>query len=243
MAQRLPIVAELKRALKERGLTYAHVARRLKLSEASVKRLFSRADFSLERLDEICDLLRLELSDLVTSMRERLTPVTRLSLAQEREIVGDPRLLLMTWLVLNRWRIEEIRQSFRLTDRDIQRCLIRLDRLGIIELQPGNRARLRITQNLSWNPGGPMQRFLHQKPLREFFDSDFSDPRAELRFFGSVMSDSTLAQIRKAIEQTLRECADLADRDRSLPLEQRTGAAYVFAVRPWHYSGFDQFRK
>lgn len=243
MAQTLAIVTELKRTLKERGLTYADVARRLKLSQASVKRLFSTADFSLERVDEICELLGFEISELVASMAERQVPVTRLTLAQEREIVADPRLLLMTWLVLHRWRLEEITQFFRFTDRELQRCLIRLDRLGIIELQPGNRARLRITRNVSWHPGGPMQKYLHQRPLKEFFESDFSDPRSELRFFGSVMSDSTFAQIRKAIQHTIKECNELADRDRSLPLSERTGGAYVFALRPWHYSGFDQFRK
>ena len=88
-----------------------------------------------------------------------------------------------------------------------------------------------------------MQKYLHQKPLKELFDSDFSDPRAELRFFGAMMSESTFAQIRKAIQQTIKECGELAERDRSLPLDLRTGAANVFALRPWHYSGFDQFRK
>ena len=37
MAQRSQIVAELKRALRARGLTYAQVAKHLQLSEASVK--------------------------------------------------------------------------------------------------------------------------------------------------------------------------------------------------------------
>jgi len=41
VAQRTQIVAELKRALRARGLTYAHVAKHLQLSEASVKRLFA----------------------------------------------------------------------------------------------------------------------------------------------------------------------------------------------------------
>ena len=53
MAQRIQIVAELKRALRARGITYAQVARHLELSEASVKRLFAAGDFSLERLDRI----------------------------------------------------------------------------------------------------------------------------------------------------------------------------------------------
>jgi transcriptional regulator with XRE-family HTH domain len=243
MAQKLAIVAELKRSLKERGLTYAQVARHLKLSLPSVKRLFSTADFSLERLDQVCELLGLEPTQLFEQMREREAPVTRLTAAQEREIVADPRLFLMAWLILNRWRIEEIVQAFKFTEREAQKYLIKLDRLKLIELQPGNRARLRVNPNLSWQPGGPMWRYVHHNLLKEFFNSDFQEPSAEFRFYGSIMSEATLHQIKRAIQNVLRECTELADRDRNIPLAQRTGAAYVFALRPWQYTGFDALRR
>jgi len=243
MAQRLAIVAEIKRALKERGLTYPQVARHLKLSHASIKRLFSTAGFSLERIDAICELLGMELAELIERMQARQMPMTRLTIAQEREIIADPRLFLMAWLLLNRWRIDEIVQAFRFTEREAQRYLIKLDRLKLIELQPGNRARLRITGNVSWQRGGPMWRYVHQNLMKEFFSSDFEDPHAEFRFYGGIMSDATLRQIKRAIQNVLRECAELAERDRTLPLSQRNGAAYVFALRPWQYSGFDELRR
>jgi transcriptional regulator with XRE-family HTH domain len=242
MAQRLAIVTEIKRTLRERGITYEQVAKHMKLSHASVKRLFSVGSFTLERIDEVCELLGMELTELVEQMKEREAPVTRLTVAQEREIVADIRLFLMTWLILNRWRVEEITEAFRFTEREVQHYLIKLDRLKIIELQPGNRARLRITGNLSWQPGGPMWRFVRQNLIREFFSSDFEEPGAEFRFYGAMMSEATLRQIKRAIQNVLKECADLAERDRALPMENRTGAAYVFAVRPWQFSGFDQFR-
>ena len=53
MAHTAALVDVLKRELKARGITYAHVARKLNLSEASVKRMFSKREFTLKRLDEI----------------------------------------------------------------------------------------------------------------------------------------------------------------------------------------------
>ena len=101
MAQRSLIVSELKRSLREQGLTYAVVAMKLELSVASVKRLFSVGDLSLERVDQICELLQLEITDLLARARER--PATKqLTLAQEQEIVADPKLFFIAWLVLNR---------------------------------------------------------------------------------------------------------------------------------------------
>jgi transcriptional regulator with XRE-family HTH domain len=243
MAQKLAIIAEIKRTLKERDITYAEVARHMKLSLPSVKRLLSTGDLSLDRLDKICELLGMEPAELIEQMRQRAAPVTQLTDAQEREIIADPRLFLMAWLIINRWRIEEIVEAFRFTEREAERYLIKLDRLKIIELQPGNRTRLRVNSNLSWRPGGPMWRYVHQHLLKEFFASDFQDPSAEFRFYGAIMSEATLQQIKRTIQNALRECAELADRDRNLPLDKRTGAAYVFALRPWQYTGFDQFRR
>ena len=124
-----PLVAELKRALKERELTYAQVARALGLSEASVKRLFASGRFSLERVEQICALAKLELSELAERARRRASPTAKLSLEQEREVVADPKLFLITWLVLNRTPFEQVVRDYGLTPREVGRYLIRLDRL------------------------------------------------------------------------------------------------------------------
>jgi len=243
MAQRALLVNELKQLLKERGITYSAVARKLKLSHASVKRLFSRGDFSLQRVDEICELAGVELTDLTERMREREAPVWKLTLEQERQIVSDPRLLLVAWLVLNKWRFEDIVKFYRFTEREALGYLIKLDRLKLIELQPGNRVRLRVSRNLSWRPGGPMQRFVHHVLLKEFFAWDFSDARAEFCFYAAEMSDAVMAQARRALQNALKECMEQSEHDMALPIAQRTGSVCVLAFRPLQFSAFDEFRR
>ncbi len=53
MAQVSLLVSELKRYLKAHGLTYAEVGKQLELSESSVKRLFARETFSLQRFEQV----------------------------------------------------------------------------------------------------------------------------------------------------------------------------------------------
>ena len=55
------LVEALKRMLKAKGLTYADVASAIALSEASVKRMFARGDFPLQRLEEICHFARIDI--------------------------------------------------------------------------------------------------------------------------------------------------------------------------------------
>lgn len=240
MASRTQIVTELKRALRASGQTYADVARKLDLSVASVKRLFSREDLSLERVDAICDLIGLSLVDILDRAREHLSPSNQLTHAQESEIVADLRLLFMTWLVLIRTPAEEIVKVYRFTEREVLKYLIRLDRLKVIELQPGNRVRLLVSRHFSWRPGGPVQKYIDQKLLREFFASHFTQPTDEFFFHGGRVSAAALGQIKRALQGAARECAEIIERDRS-GTQERFGAAYVLALRPWNYSGFKQF--
>ena len=80
--------------------------------------------------------------------------------------------------------IEEMVRDYSFPQSEAQRYLIRLDRLKVIELQPGNRTRLLISRQLSWRAGGPVQKFLHQTLLREFLDSQFAGPQEHFFFNG-----------------------------------------------------------
>ena len=156
MAQTLQLIAALKKALKAHGKTYADIARHLGLSEASVKRLFSRKSFSLQRLDQICQMIGIEISDLVRMLNEgAAAPISALSLAQEQEIVGDLELLLITVCVLNRWTLREIAEYFAIPEVRCIKHLTRLDRLKMIELLPGNRVKLLVSANFKWRGRRP----------------------------------------------------------------------------------------
>jgi DNA-binding Xre family transcriptional regulator len=243
MAQQQRILRELKLLLRERGWTYAQLAPRLGLSEASVKRLFSRGGFTLERLDKLCEQLGLEMSDLFERLQRREQPTSLLTHAQELEIVSDPKLFLVTYLVLNRWSAAEILARFNLSERELERYLIRLDRLKLIELQPGNRTRLKVSSAPAWRPGGPVQRYVHRRLLSEFFTSDFSQTHAEFTMYGVILSEGALARVKRVLQNALRDCQDISAQDAAMPLSARNGAAVVLALRPWSYSGFDELRR
>ncbi|WP_457667735.1 helix-turn-helix domain-containing protein, partial [Thiolapillus sp.] len=135
MTQTTQLIGTLKQALKRQGKTYADIARCLSLSEASVKRMFSRKHFSLQRLDQVCQMLGMEISDLVQMMNEQHARfLTELSLEQEQEIVDDLELLLVAVCVLNGWNYGELLDYFRFDEPQLIRLLIRLDRLKMIEL-------------------------------------------------------------------------------------------------------------
>ena len=241
MSQHVLIVAEIKKTLREKNLTYADVAKKLKLSVPSIKRLFSGGDLSLARIDQICELLQSDLHEILQRSRER--PATnQLTLAQEQQIVSDPALLLMAWLVINRATVAEIAHTYRFSEREVLRYFFKLDQMKVIELQPGNRVRLLVSRHFSWRPGGPVQRYIHQKLLREFVDTHFTGPDDEFFFHGGEVSTQGLGELRQVLRTAARQCAEILDRDRT-PRDSRHGAAFVLALRPWKYSGFREFER
>ncbi len=242
MAQSARIVSELKQVLRERRLTYAAVARALDLSVASVKRLFSTGDFTLDRLDRICTLAGLEVSELLERMQERARPTSKLTIAQEEEIVADPKLFLTTWLVLNGSQCDDIVANYRYTKQELLRHLIKLDRLRVIELQPHNRVRVLVSRHFAWRPGGPVQKYIHQKLLKEFLSAHFAESQEEFVFHGGSVTQAALAQLKRVLQNASRECAEIMDRDRGVGAA-RSGAAFLLTLRPWQYSGFSEFER
>lgn len=243
MSQTGLIVGELKRALRERGVTYAMIAKRLRLSEATVKRWFSNRDFKLEIIDRICDLADIDLTELLERLSESSGRLTELTEPQERELMTDPKLFLMTYLMINRWKYEDIIEVYDLSGQEAERLLIRLDRLKIIELQPFNKVRLLVSRQFRWRANGPIQRFFQEVLMREFFSASFDDALSEVRFFAGPVTEGTLAQIKRRIVQVAKEIDEFAAQDAGVPIKQRFGAAIVLAARPWHFSGFNKWKR
>ena len=91
MAHTGVLVDALKRELRLRGITYAALAPRLGLSEASVKRMFSRRDFTLRRLDDICRCAQIEFSELARAVARDEALITHLSLEQDNNPSEEAR--------------------------------------------------------------------------------------------------------------------------------------------------------
>ncbi len=243
MSQTRLIVETLKRELRKQRLTYRDVAGKLELSEASVKRLFSERSFTLERIEQVCDLLHLEISDLVHQMEKDIELTSQLTLEQEKELVSDLKLLLMAHFLLNKLEFSEIIDIYDISETEGIRLLARLDRMKILELQPGNRVKLMISENFKLIPDGPIQRFYERTVQSEFFDSSFNGP-GEFRIFVSGMfSRDANGEIIRKFKRLAEDAHELRRDSEGLPLAERFGCSLVMAIRPWEVKVFDELRR
>src|SRR5262245_23569349 len=136
MKQTEAIHDALKRLMRSSGRTYAQAAQVLKLSEASVKRLLSRAELSLERRELLRDWLDVDVSELVQQSATANPLVTEIDPSQEEELLNDLPLLFIAYLTLNRWSEADILEVFNFRKTDLAQKLRQLERLGLIEVMP-----------------------------------------------------------------------------------------------------------
>jgi transcriptional regulator with XRE-family HTH domain len=243
MAQTEALISALKNVLKARGMTYAQLAKGLGLSEASIKRVFAEHSFTLERLDQICTLLGIEITDLARMVAHESATPSQLTLEQENKLVSDAKLLLVAVHVLSHWSLEELIEAYAFTKAECIRLLARLDKLGIIDLLPNNKIRVRVAPNFSWLPGGPIQLYFRAQLQNDFFRSRFDADGEKMIMVSGMLSRTSNTTIQNHMRRLSAEFTELHHQDLNLPLSERFGTSLIVAVRPWTPQSFKQFQK
>lgn len=237
------LIDVLKKSLKAHGVTYADIATQLNLSEASVKRMFARRHFTLARLESICAMAELDFTGLIHLMDEERQKISNLTMEQEEELVSDLKFLLVAICVQSNWTFNEMIDYFKITGPECIGYLVRLDRLGLIQLLPNNRIRQMVAKNFRWLPRGPIEKFFEQTAQSEFLDSHFTHP-GEIRLFmnGSLTRES-IENIRKNVEMLAHEFSSLQDDDARMPATTRFNTGLLLAIRMWELPIFSKLKK
>jgi transcriptional regulator with XRE-family HTH domain len=235
------LVAGVKARLRAQGIKYRELAARIGVSEPTVKRDMARGDFSLRRLDKICEVLGVSVADLAQSPES--APVTQLTEQQERTLLSDPRQLLVAYLVTNDWKFSEIVNTFELEPSDLVDALLKIDKLRIIDFRPPNRIRKLASRNFGWRKDGPVQEYFLSRVVPEFFAGRFDGGGDQLRFVGGTLSAASMLRLQASLLRFAGEFEHLAQQDARLPLEKRKRCAAILGLRLWEFSEFSKLRR
>lgn len=243
MTELQQLLATVKQLLKAKGLAYRDVAKALGLSEASVKRLFSTGNLTLERLAEICALLDVTLAELTQSAAISAPRLSRLDEKQEAELVSDPKRLLVAVCALNHWRLADIIGNYRLNEAECLRHLLHLDRMRLIDLLPANRIRINVTRDFDWLPGGPIERYFAEHGRDDFLSGRFDGPHEEVFFVHGMLTPEARTQFMAQLEKLRRHFAALHDESQSAAIGARHGTGMLLALREWEPPDFTRLRR
>jgi len=238
------IIIALKRSLRSRGITYAMLAKRISLSEPSVKRILSRGSLSLPRLERICEATGISLEELFRPVSSGPAETSStLTAVQESALAAEPQLLACFYLMTNGHTPREVAETLGADEKQLRRWLVRLDNLHLVELRARLGARLRVHVPISWREDGPIRRTYEKQVREEFMRSSFGAQDEVLHFRSAEMSEASRMVLQRKLARLVADFNELAELDRHLSSREKRSVALMMACRPWVFSMFDGLRK
>jgi len=243
MSTTADLVLALKKELKLAQMTYADLAAALGMAESSVKRMLARGDMSLSRIDAICRALKLDFADLARKVADAQPLLAQLTQAQERAVVADKKLLLVAICVLSQWTLEQITTTYRLTDAQCVGYLAQLDRIGIIELRPLNRYRLKLAKAFRWRAHGAVMDYFRENALLDYFSGGFDGNSEGLLLVHGSISRSLAPSFMERMQRVAQDFSQQHLADQRVNVNDREGYTLLLAMRSWEFEAFAALRR
>ncbi len=237
------VLQVLRTELRAAGITYKMLAERIAMSESSVKRMFGQKDMSLSRLEQICKAAGVAMEDVLRGAADVRPHADTLTLPQEKSLIAKPKLLLVAICCLGHWSIEQVLETYRLTEPECIGYLAELDRLGLIQLKPGNRYSLRVSNAFHWLADGPVQQYFRAHVVDDYFSGRFDGPGETLMCLPARLSLPSANELVAKIQQLAGELARLHQHDRKLDTPERDGFTLLLGFRSWEFGAFTALRR
>jgi hypothetical protein len=219
------------------------VAQALKLSEASVKRTFATERFTVARLAQVSQLLGLSLTELLQESSSSVPPLDTLTREQEAQLVADEKLLLVAVCSLNHWSLADVLSVYGISKLEVVKRLRILDRMGIIELLPGDRIRRRAKRDFEWIADGPIRGFFAKQGLNDFLEGAFNRTEESLDFSNAMLTRSAQAELKLELRRLRSKIVALHEQCIPAPLSEKDGIGLLLAIRQWEPPVFRRLRR
>ncbi len=243
MSTTADLVIALKKELKAAQMTYADLAIALGLAESSVKRMLARGDMPLSRVDAVCRTLKIDFAELARRVADAQPFLKELTQQQERAVVADKKLLLCAICVLSQWTLDQVRTNYRLTEAECIRYFAQLDRIGIIELRPLNRYRLKLAKTFRWRPHGPVMNYFRENALLDYFSGGFDAPGEGLLLIHGSVSKGVAPAFLDRMQRVAQDFAQQHQADQKLADKDREGYTLLLGMRSWEFAAFTALRR
>ena len=243
MSTTVDLVNALKNELKSAHMTYADLAKSLDMAESSVKRMLAKGDMPLTRVDAICRALKIDFAELARRVADAQPLLKELTLEQEKAVVRDKKLLLLAICVLSQWTMEQIVAAYRISEAECIGYLAQLDRIGIIELRPLNRYRLKVAKGFRWLPHGPVMKYFREHVAADYLSGGFDGEGELMMLVHGEITPSLAASLVERLRRVGQDFAQAHLAEQRLPDEQRTPYTLLVGMRTWLFAAFRDLKR
>lgn len=139
----LKIIQTLKKELKTNGYSYKDTAAHLKISEAGVKKLFSKNDISFNRLEQLCELLQKSTYEIIKISQDNDVDSHTFSEKQIKFFLIHPHYFhFYMKLAYEQKKPQKIQAEYNLSLKSLNLYLKKLEELNLIQRHPYDRLQI-----------------------------------------------------------------------------------------------------
>lgn len=237
-------VTSLKRALKAKNIIYKDLAKEMDLSESSIKRILSDKSISLDRIEEICRITDISFAE-ICMMANFEDEYTGYPLTEEQEYILslDKKLIHILTLLSDEYSTKNIEKKFEITSHELRACLLKLDKIGIIELHANDRVKLKIPSGpIRFRKNGPIGKLLLEYTKNNYLNSSFDHEDEYLRFGTLDLTKNSMEKLKKKFDKIMNELLQESKVEQELQLETKE-YGLLLAYRPWSNETLEVFKR
>lgn len=223
----------LKKLLKAKGIVYQDLVDRTGLSLPSIKRILSKGEMTLGRLEEICHAADIAVSDvlkLITTLSEGQPE--ELTEEQEKYLARYPHRFAHFDLLLTGMKPKQIESEFKLTQAQTHKILNDLDKWGLIAWQGQYKIKLLTSQNIRLSKNGPLRSLFSEECMKSFLALGADHAHSFQEFRTLRMSENSLRRLNQKLIELLIEIGKESELETHAQVPTVSVGTF-FSVKKW----------
>ncbi len=168
----------LKALMKEQGVQYTDLAKKLRVSTATVKRRLNKGELSIADLSEIATCLGTSFYDLIELSKQNTQKAYLFSEEQEELFAKDLSYLLLFRSIVMGLNFSQLKTQLNLKENELRKRLRHLEDVELIKLMPRDRVYQLARFPFQWREDGLLQKAYYQKNLQSIFNFIISHHKA-----------------------------------------------------------------
>ena len=212
------ILRTLKSILKAHKITYSHLATRVSFSESTIKNLFHQKNISIERLIEICEVIDIPIQELIQMASRQKESEFILDPDQEEFFADNPAYYyFFREYFFQKLSLQEIQDKYQLSEISVYKYLRALEKIGLLELKPGNKTKFKVHGKQNWKLFGPWMKKFFSPFMSSITDKVLKgekDPNtytSNISFF--TLTEGTLKKFLIEIDELTQKYREIAYQD------------------------------
>jgi hypothetical protein len=156
-----------------------------------------------------------------------------LSEEQEEFLAIEEKSFVVFYLIASGFSFESIGKHFDFEKPELEKILLRLDKLNLIKLLPENRVVPCVKQGVWWKLDGPLSKKYGEIIRSDFFKSRFDGPCEHAWLTAGNLSPESVSTLRKKQDQIMSTFQELVELDAHLPVRRKVNVTFISGLRPW----------